>query len=77
MEPSPLTQVLRPDFFQPKIVRLYETLFRVRVLLRTCPAFYTQLMVDCRKMTRTTSYPTASGRSSSSTGRTTQGYGAS
>ncbi|KAF2199599.1 DUF1741-domain-containing protein [Delitschia confertaspora ATCC 74209] len=28
MEPSPLTQVSRPDTFQPKIVRLYETLFR-------------------------------------------------
>ncbi|KAF2190564.1 DUF1741-domain-containing protein [Zopfia rhizophila CBS 207.26] len=28
MEPSPLTQVSRPDSFQPKIVRLYETLFR-------------------------------------------------
>ncbi|KAF2866097.1 hypothetical protein BDV95DRAFT_211991 [Massariosphaeria phaeospora] len=28
MEPSPLTQVSRPDTFQPKIVQLYETLFR-------------------------------------------------
>lgn len=28
MEPSPLTQVSRPDSFQPKIVQLYETLFR-------------------------------------------------
>ncbi|ORY11664.1 hypothetical protein BCR34DRAFT_565059 [Clohesyomyces aquaticus] len=28
MEPSPLTQVLRPESFQPKIVHLYETLFR-------------------------------------------------
>ncbi|KAF2708449.1 DUF1741-domain-containing protein [Pleomassaria siparia CBS 279.74] len=28
MEPSPLTQDSRPDSFQPKIVRLYETLFR-------------------------------------------------
>jgi hypothetical protein len=30
MEPSPLTQDVRPDSFQPKIVRLYETLFKVR-----------------------------------------------
>jgi hypothetical protein len=37
MEPSPLTQVLRPDFFQPKIVRLYEQLFRVRSLLQDLP----------------------------------------
>ncbi|KAF2107274.1 hypothetical protein BDV96DRAFT_506423 [Lophiotrema nucula] len=28
MEPSPLTQVSRPDIFQPKIVGLYESLFR-------------------------------------------------
>ncbi|KAF2732028.1 DUF1741-domain-containing protein [Polyplosphaeria fusca] len=28
MEPSPLTQDSRPDIFQPKIVRLYEALFR-------------------------------------------------
>lgn len=28
MEPSPLTQQSRPESFQPKIVRLYETLFR-------------------------------------------------
>ena len=28
MEPSPLTQVSRPESFQPKIVQLYETLFR-------------------------------------------------
>ncbi|KAF2689655.1 DUF1741-domain-containing protein [Lentithecium fluviatile CBS 122367] len=28
MEPSPLTQVSRPETFQPKIIRLYETLFR-------------------------------------------------
>jgi hypothetical protein len=26
MEPSPLTQVSRPETFQPKILRLYETL---------------------------------------------------
>jgi hypothetical protein len=29
MEPSPLTQVSRPETFQPKIIRLYETLFSV------------------------------------------------
>lgn len=28
MEPSPLTQVSRPEAFQPKIVQLYENLFR-------------------------------------------------
>ncbi|CAI6266348.1 unnamed protein product [Periconia digitata] len=28
MEPSPLTQVERPETFQPKIIRLYETVFR-------------------------------------------------
>lgn len=31
MEPSPLTQDSRPDIFQPKIIRLYEQLFRVRL----------------------------------------------
>jgi hypothetical protein len=30
MEPSPLTQDSRPQIFQPKIIRLYETLFKVR-----------------------------------------------
>lgn len=30
MEPSPLTQDSRPEIFQPKIIRLYEQLFRVR-----------------------------------------------
>lgn len=29
MEPSPLTQQARPDFFQPKIVELYQALFKV------------------------------------------------
>jgi hypothetical protein len=33
MEPSPLTQVSRPELFQPKIISLYETLFKVRVCL--------------------------------------------
>ncbi|KAK1913237.1 hypothetical protein P3342_005173 [Pyrenophora teres f. teres] len=28
MEPSPLTQDSRPDIFQPKIISLYETLFK-------------------------------------------------
>ncbi|KAH6618993.1 hypothetical protein C7974DRAFT_40293 [Boeremia exigua] len=28
MEPSPLTQVSRPELFQPKIISLYETLFQ-------------------------------------------------
>ena len=30
MEASPLTQQARPDVFQPKIVQLYEALFKVR-----------------------------------------------
>jgi hypothetical protein len=29
MEPSPLTHQPRPEVFQPKIVRLYEALFKV------------------------------------------------
>jgi hypothetical protein len=29
MEASPLTQQSRPETFQPKIVQLYETLFKV------------------------------------------------
>jgi len=29
MEPSPLTQQARPEVFQPKIVELYEVLFKV------------------------------------------------
>lgn len=29
MEASPLTQQNRPETFQPKIVQLYETLFKV------------------------------------------------
>jgi hypothetical protein len=33
MDPSPLTQVSRPELFQPKIISLYETLFKVRVCL--------------------------------------------
>ena len=30
MEPSPLTQQTRPDYFQPKIVQHYQDLFNVR-----------------------------------------------
>lgn len=30
MEASPLTQQARPETFQPKIVQLYEALFKVR-----------------------------------------------
>ena len=29
MDPSPLTQVSRPDTFQPKIVQLYQALFQL------------------------------------------------
>lgn len=33
MESSPLTQQTRPETFQPKIVKLYETLLFVRYYL--------------------------------------------
>lgn len=33
MESSPLTQQTRPETFQPKIVKLYETLLFVRYFL--------------------------------------------
>ena len=29
MEPSPLTQQTRPESFQPKVVELYQALFKV------------------------------------------------
>jgi hypothetical protein len=35
MEPSPLTQDSRPEVFQPKIIRLYEALFKVRLEAHT------------------------------------------
>lgn len=34
MEPSPLTRQPQPEVFQPKIVQLYESLFKVRLGLR-------------------------------------------
>ena len=30
MDPSPLTQQARPEVFKPKVVELYERLFKVR-----------------------------------------------
>lgn len=38
MEPSPLTQDTRPEIFQPKIIHLYETLFKVCPLGTLAPA---------------------------------------
>lgn len=38
MEPSPLTQDSRPQTFQPKIIHLYETLFKVRLHMWNAPA---------------------------------------
>jgi len=34
MEASPLTRQPPPEVFQPKIVQLYEQLFKVRSLIR-------------------------------------------
>lgn len=34
MEASPLTQQARPEVFQPKIVELYELLFKVGRVVR-------------------------------------------
>jgi hypothetical protein len=39
MEPSPLTQVSQQSF-QPKIIHLYETLFRVRMPPADARALY-------------------------------------
>ena len=56
MEPSPLTQVSRPDVFQPKIIQLYETLFKVSC--RLLPAIRTP---NCRLSTRLTPLPAGRG----------------
>lgn len=62
MEPSPLTQDSRPEIFQPKIIRLYETLFRVR----EAPTDSKQSADNySRKMMKKSSFPRASGKSSS------------
>lgn len=61
MEPSPLTQVSRPELFQPKIISLYETLFKVRVCLLRVNIIAN---LRCRKMRKTSSLQRASGRSS-------------
>lgn len=34
MEPSPLTQQARPEVFKPKVVELYEQLFKVSCSVR-------------------------------------------
>lgn len=85
MEPSPLTQVERPETFQPKIIRLYETVFRVRVPIptgspRITPSITpTQPRILKRRRTkmRTSNSRMAFGRSSSSTGPTMQASSAS
>jgi hypothetical protein len=46
MEPSPLTQDSRPEIFQPKIIRLYETLFKVCPLGPLAPAATNQAQED-------------------------------
>jgi hypothetical protein len=72
MEPSPLTRDSRPEVFQPKIIRLYETLFKV-CLLPGRPAPSAQQLahrVPRKTMTTTSTCPTASGTSFSCTGQT-------
>jgi hypothetical protein len=69
MEPSPLTQDSRPEIFQPKIIRLYETLFKVRANYSSITRPQVANAHRRRTMKRQTC-PTASGRSSSCTGRT-------
>jgi hypothetical protein len=67
MEPSPLTQDSRPEIFQPKIIRLYETLFKVRA----CDSYLVNSLLTLRRKTmKTRSCPMASGRSSSYIDRT-------
>jgi hypothetical protein len=67
MEPSPLTQDSRPEIFQPKIITLYETLFKVRAYKSSTA---NKALMLHRKMKKTRIYPTASGRNSSCTAPT-------
>ena len=47
MEPSPLTQVSRPETFKPKIVGLYEALFKVRSAApRHCLTTHKELLLS-------------------------------
>ena len=46
MEPSPLTQDSRPEVFQPKIIHLYETLFKVCPLGPLAPSATNQAQED-------------------------------
>jgi hypothetical protein len=68
MEPSPLTQDSRPEIFQPKIIRLYETLFKVRAHQHHT----TTANAHHRRTMRRQICPMASGRSSFCTGRIPQ-----
>ena len=40
MEPSPLTQQARPEVFQPKVVELYERLFKVTTTIPGVTALF-------------------------------------
>lgn len=64
MEASPLTQQSRPETFQPKIVQLYETLFKV------CPSpIYAEPYTDYGfRQLMMLSLPRAFGGNSSSCG---------
>jgi hypothetical protein len=73
MEPSPLTQVSRPDVFQPKIIQLYETLFKVCMRYCRHTVKHTTDAAARRTRMRTSTCPKASGKSSSCTGPTHQG----
>jgi len=75
MEPSPLTQDTRPEIFQPKIISLYETLFKVRPL-HLHPFCANQVLTMPRKTTKKSSYPPASGKNSSSTAPTPPAFSA-
>ena len=70
MEPSPLTQDSRPEIFQPKIISLYETLFKV-CPLSPSPAHLRQQCANAkgrpRKMTKMSNCPRDSGKNSFST----------
>ena len=67
MEPSPLTQDSRPDIFQPKIISLYETLFKVGGF--PLPFGAENWLTRYRKTRTMSTYPTASGMSFFFTGQ--------
>jgi hypothetical protein len=73
MEPSPLTQQARPEVFQPKIVELYEVLFKVGSgALEQPPIAMLSCFDNHRKTTMIMRRPRASGESSSSFGQRRQ-----